>query len=168
MNLREALAILSPEDKTLKSVRQAFRSAAKKHHPDHGGNEEMMKLVNLAFETLKNLIDNGVGWLSGDVWEAKRAKPLTETMAEILEAVGHFPGVVCEIVGTWLWVSGDTYPVRKEMKAAGLKWAHKKKVWYFHEGSYRRRHKGSYSMRDIRDLHGATDVSEDPFSKVAA
>lgn len=35
-----------------------------------------------------------------------------------------------ELVGSWIWVSGNTYPVKEQLKEAGIFWAGKKKKWY--------------------------------------
>jgi curved DNA-binding protein CbpA len=39
-------------------LRQAYRRAAFTHHPDKGGDPEMMQAVNLAYERLKYLGDD--------------------------------------------------------------------------------------------------------------
>lgn len=36
-------------------VQAAYKALAKKHHPDAGGNTEMMKRLNSAFDTIKRL-----------------------------------------------------------------------------------------------------------------
>jgi hypothetical protein len=48
--------------------------------------------------------------------------------AEVLKA--DFPDFKIEITGSWLWVSGDTKPKRKELKDHGLRWSRKKEKWY--------------------------------------
>lgn len=35
-------------------IKQAYRKLAKKHHPDHGGDEEQFKAVNQAYDNIKN------------------------------------------------------------------------------------------------------------------
>lgn len=50
MTTREALNILRPTGQA--DLKRAFRDNAKKYHPDHfGGNNEFVKLVNLAHAT---------------------------------------------------------------------------------------------------------------------
>ena len=54
MNDSEARAILGIIGSiTPEALKQAYRRAAMKHHPDHGGSEEAMKRVNLAHAYLK-------------------------------------------------------------------------------------------------------------------
>lgn len=50
---------------------------------------------------------------------------------ETLEKLLKIKGLKVEVLGLWIWVSGDTKPVKEELKELGLKWAHHKKMWYF-------------------------------------
>jgi len=51
MSLEDARKLLAFDSKT--TLDKAYRNAAKKHHPDKGGTDEMMKKVNQAYELLK-------------------------------------------------------------------------------------------------------------------
>ena len=57
--------------------------------------------------------------------EQKRAIQTALTLARSL------PGLKVELVGAWVWVSGDTFPHKETLKAAGFKWASKRKMWTF-------------------------------------
>lgn len=37
---------------------------------------------------------------------------------------------------TLVWISGDTYPVRSELKADGFKWSAKKRAWWMPIAEY--------------------------------
>ena len=52
----------------------------------------------------------------------------TGKRAQVLKS--DFPTLRIEITGSWLWVSGDTKPHRKELKDHGLRWSRKKEKWY--------------------------------------
>lgn len=43
-------------------------------------------------------------------------------------------GVTVTLSGTWLWISGDTYPLRDALKAIGCRWSGKRREWYWHAG----------------------------------
>ncbi len=163
MTRKQALAILNPETNTGTALKQAYRAACKKHHPDQGGTEDTMKLVNLAYETL-----NKCDWTEADRAQAAKQTPLTETMKEKLQAVS-FPGITAELIGTWLWLSGETYKYRKEIKAAGFKFSRNKKSWHFHENTgYRKFSKKNFSMDDIRDSFGTEGLDTNPAQGLAA
>ena len=65
-----------------------------------------------------------------------------------------------EICGTWIWVSGDTYPARDALKALGFHWAHKKQMWHWTPDTKRQRTK-AMSMEWIRDKHGSLVLTEE-------
>lgn len=53
--LRQAAKLLGLRDTIFmdrETVRKAYRSAAMKNHPDRGGNEDLMKATNIAYEIL--------------------------------------------------------------------------------------------------------------------
>lgn len=54
------------------------------------------------------------------------------TLREKIEAALNM-GLTVELMGLWVWVTGDTKPHKEELKAAGFKWAPKKETqpWYF-------------------------------------
>ena len=41
-----------------------------------------------------------------------------------------FPDLEVKLAGSWVWISGNTKPLRKELKAQGLMWSPKKEKWY--------------------------------------
>jgi len=155
MTVDQALSILfgskDQAERTEDAVKRAYRAKAKEYHPDRGGDVELMKLLNLAYETLQKV---EFSWADWQEVKARGQQPLTQTMREMWEAVKDFPGITVEIIGTWMWVSGNTKAVKEELKAHGFKFARSKMAWYFHEGYYRKRSKEAYSMDGIRDMWG--------------
>lgn len=71
------------------------------------------------------------------------------------------PGIIVELCGSWVWVSGNTYGVKESLKQLGFRFSSKKKMWYFHEDkadiSYCGRRKEK-TMADIRNKYGSTSV----------
>ena len=65
-------------------------------------------------------------------------------------------GIKVEQIGTWLWVSGATKPIKDELKVLGFFWANGKKAWYHKGDSSRRSGRGFYkSMDSLRDHKGS-------------
>ena len=160
MNTKEALSILKPTDKD--SLKQAYRSACFKFHPDHGGDPEIMKLVNLAFECLNNYT-----WGAWDAKQAQKETPLTETLTKVWNKVNHFPYITGEIVGTWIWVSGESWRYKKQLKELGFKWSPNKRAWFYHAPGYRKRSKRSFDMDEIRGMFDSSDLETEQAAAVA-
>ena len=51
---------------------------------------------------------------------------MSEEFRKVIEQIINLPGIVIEVVGNWIWVTGNTYPVPTDLKAAGLFFASKK------------------------------------------
>jgi hypothetical protein len=165
MDLIQALSILSPTEKTEAGLKAAYKKAAIQHHPDKGGSLEIMKLVNAAYDYLKKC----ESWWTGEqARKAKKTTPLTETMQNMIDKIKTFSGLKIEIIGSWLWVSGETKPVKEELKKSGFSFSFNKKSWYYHEDTYRKRSKKNFSLNDLRNLHGAEEVKTEKQTAIAA
>ncbi len=84
-----------------------------------------------------------------------------KSLREILQKIITFDGIEIEIAGQWIWVSGNTYIYKKELKETGFKWASQKKQWYFHTETFHKRSHKQLSMDEIRNYHGSTKVFTD-------
>ena len=129
-----------------KETKKAYREACKKYHPDFNpAGEDMMKLVNQAYEVLKDFAGNleieNIGY--------------GELLNDALNAVFGLSDVVVEVCGAWVWITGNTRDYKDVLKGAGYKWASKKKAWYFRPEDYRCRSKSDKSLEDIRGKYGS-------------
>jgi len=91
------------------------------------------------------------------VTEIKEISISPDDQVEIKQAVSSALslGLSTEVCGTWVWVSGDTKPVKDTLKEQGFKWSPKKKVWYFKPSSCKRFFRSNTDMQDIRLRHGS-------------
>lgn len=154
MKKSEAMNILNMSIFTQAILKQAYLKACSKYHPDRNpGGLEMMKAVNVAYSFLKTIPD-------GDETTETEGTGIDfgEAMNAAINAVIDMEGVLIEICGNWIWLSGDTRPHKDGIKAAGFWWASKKMQWYFRPADYKSSARGSFSMDDIREKHGSKSV----------
>lgn len=71
-----------------------------------------------------------------------------------MEALKEIKGVDVELCGTWLWIDGNTYEAKEQLKALGCRWSRNKKRWYWHDGK-RKWGNGKTHMEDIRAKYGS-------------
>ena len=155
---------------TLEQLRKQYKDLLKKHHPDNGGNVADMQEINAEYDKLfKILKDRHESKATGNAdsqgtkqsdysqnmydWENDKA------LREVLEKIINFNGIDIEIAGQWIWISGNTYAYKKELKEIGFKWASQKKQWYWHSEIFRKRSHKTLSMNDIRKYYGSTKVN---------
>ena len=71
----------------------------------------------------------------------------------------NMSGVELELCGSWLWATGNTYPYKDALKSAGYHWSKNKQAWYWHEAGYAKHGKKSFTLDQIRDMHGSEKIS---------
>jgi hypothetical protein len=147
----------------LEELRKEYRRLAFLHHPDKGGNTQTMQQINAEYDYLsKNLI------FCNETFTDERKDYETfvsESMKEKINDLINIAGITLEIIGSWLWVTGLTYPVREKLKSAGFSFSHNKVAWFFHVGEYRKRSRNRYELDDIRNMFGS-QVIENEQSRV--
>ncbi len=129
---------------TLEELRRQYRDLLKQYHPDNkNGSTEATKEINADYDKLFKILKDRHESKSADSKEssANRAQPTysanmydwenDKALREVLQKIINFDGIEIEIVGQWIWVSGNTYGYRNELKGIGLKWASNKKQCTF-------------------------------------
>ncbi|SDR49198.1 J domain-containing protein [Pseudovibrio sp. Tun.PSC04-5.I4] len=153
MKISDALSILglsSGADQT--EIKAAYKLAAKKYHPDlNPAGGEMMKLVNAAYDELRNATSTETSE-EADV-------NYGEELNAALNAIINLEGLEIEICGAWIWVGGNTFPHKEVLKSASFKFARKKQKWNFRPSAWKSKSRGNYSMEDIRATHGSARPS---------
>lgn len=152
MHINEAAKILGLSGElTLDIIKKAYKRMAMQYHPDRNpAGLEMMKVINAAYEALKDHEGDTV-FKSDDVDFEYPSK-----LASAINAIIDLEGLELEICGSWLWVGGNTKEHKDTLKTNGFKWASKKEQWYFRPEDYKSSNRGKFSMDQIREKHGST------------
>ncbi|MHA4875134.1 hypothetical protein, partial [Enterococcus faecium] len=77
-----------------------------------------MKAVNAAFEVLMNNVDNINKFQSE---KAEERYNYGEELEKVLTALSAMAGIVFEVVGNWVWITGDTINHKDALKEVGCK-----------------------------------------------
>lgn len=163
MNKNDALSILSISGNyTPETIKQAYRKACAKYHPDRNpAGLEMMKMVNQAYEALKN--ETGTVEKSTESDISSYGEEIFNALSQIINL-----GLDIEICGAWVWLHGDTKPHKELLKKAGFRWAPKKMLWYYRPAEYKSRGRGQFTMDEIRLAHGSEKVTAKERNKLQA
>lgn len=150
MKTSDALAILGLSGEVTKAdIDAAWRAMAAKYHPDRNpAGAEMMKLINAARDALKDFEGE-----SADAGESQA--DYGDALNAALNAIINLDGLEIEICGAWLWVGGETKRHKEALKAAGFRWASRKKKWNFRPDNWKSLSRGNVSMDDIRSRYGS-------------
>jgi hypothetical protein len=139
----------------LNEAKKIYKRLAKSLHPDIGGSDEEFKILNQVYN---NSIEHKIYFSS----ETKFDIELEKIISQIL----HYEDITIEVVGSWIWLSGDTKSIKDKLKELGFRWARVKKMWYY--GEKIRNGGNTKSMDDIKSKYGCTVVNGKQKMKLSA
>ncbi|MCK9412105.1 MAG: hypothetical protein M0Q53_07370 [Prolixibacteraceae bacterium] len=144
----------------LDELRKEFYRLAFIHHPDRGGDLKTMQYLNDEYERLSfQLINSNEDFdQSRKEWEME----LSEAIQEKLNKIISLPEITIELIGNWLWILGNTFPIRNILKQEGFYFSHPKAAWYFHQGTYIKKSGVIMSMDEMRNLWGQQKIQSEP------
>ncbi|EFB70458.1 J domain-containing protein [Providencia rustigianii] len=154
MNVQEALNIFGLSGElTERDIKIAYKKAALKYHPDRNPlGAELMKAINAAFDFLMNNIENINKYQNED---KNTHYNFTEELEEMLKTLSGLMGVVYEVIGNWVWISGETKEHKDTLKEIGCKWAAKKKQWFYRPEEHKSTgNRKEHSIDEIRAKYG--------------
>ena len=139
----------------LNEAKKVIKRLARVLHPDIGGSEE-------SFKILKNVYDDIVEHKIYFSSDAKFDIELEKIISQIL----HFEDIIIEVVGSWIWLSGETKVIKEKLKDLNFKWASKKKMWYY--GEMKGRSHKEKSLDEIKGKYGCEIVRTKQRVKLSA
>lgn len=142
---------------TLEELKKQYKKLAFENHPDRGGNAETMKKINVEYDELFQKLKNVHKNANGETYKTETAEP-PEMFKNIIEKIIIF--------GAWIWLTGNTFPHREQLKELKFRFSNSKKAWYFHNDGYVRKTKKRYTLDEIRDLYGVEKIKNKPQLKV--
>ena len=140
----------------INEAKKIYKTLAKKLHPDMvGGDEESFKLLNSIYT---DLIEHKI-YFSNDF-------KIDIELEKIISLILHFENITIELVGSWVWVSGDTREIKEKLKELGFKWASKKKMWFY--GEMKGRNPQEKSMEEIKSKYGSETLKSKEKKQIAS
>lgn len=157
---------------SLDELRKLYRKLVVKHHPDNGGSEELIKEINNEYENIFKRLKEGYQHSESYQKATERQKQAYDSvkdqkLREMIVKLCRYPGLIIELCGVWLWVSGNTIAYKEELKKLGLHYAGNKKCWYIHYDDFVKHGKKPTSMSYIRSKYGSVIVHTEERDKVA-
>ena len=146
-----------PTPATLEELKSMYRELALAHHPDRGGDAEAMKEVNNEYDLLFSMLKDIHRDSAGETYTARnesreRASDFKDLISELLKMVD----IEIEIIGCFVWVTGNTKPYREHLKALKFQWHSKKCAWYLKPEDYKRQSRKDYTLEEIRLMYGSS------------
>ena len=138
--------------KDLDQLKKEYFKLAKLYHPDSGGTKEQFQALQNEYEKLLKNIINGSS-LSSD--QKKNEFEVDKAIRDIIDSIISLEGINIELVGKWLWINGNTYPVKNELKKAGLLYIKKDGLPYWVYKGSMSRGRGNLTIDEIKQKYGS-------------
>jgi hypothetical protein len=143
--------------KTLEELKLQYRQLAMEHHPDRGGNVETMKAINNEYDQLFPRLKDIHTNRDGETYTAwTETKETPEAFKDLIDQLMKMDDIVIEVIGCFVWVTGNTKPYKDQLKELSFRWHSKKVAWYLKPEDYHRRSHKQYELDDIRDMYGSS------------
>lgn len=148
----------------LDSLKKQYLKLAKKYHPDAGGTTIQFQELQNEYERLFKQLLNG----SGLSKEAKDNEvEIDKEIRVIIDSLVNLDNLNVELIGKWLWISGDTYPVKNVLKSAGLQFIKKAGVPYWVYKGSESAGRGKMTMDEIKNKYGSSKIDLKPTKKIS-
>ena len=147
----------NPTPETLEELKAMYRRLAFKHHPDKGGDPNIMKTVNNEYDELFPKLKDVHKTKDGETYTAKQTSPeAAEHFKELIIELMKMDGISIEVIGCFVWVTGNTKPYKEKLKELSFRWHSKKNAWYLSPEDYRKRSRKEYDLEEIRSMYGTS------------
>ena len=144
-----------PTPKTLEELKAQYRKLAFEHHPDRGGNMDVMKAVNNEYDELFAKLKDVHQTKDGETYTARQATSETaDQFKDLISELMKMDNIEIEIIGCFVWVTGNTKQYKNKLKELKFKWHNKKIAWYLKPDDYRRKSRREYGLDEIREMYG--------------
>lgn len=151
---------------TLEELKKMYKKLALKLHPDCGGSDDAMAELNNEYDNLFDQLKNTHKNKDGQTY----TKETSETPDQFKDIINKLfalkmEGIEIEIVGSFIWITGNTKNYKDEIKALEFRYSPKKYAWYKAPSDYKKRSRKNYDMNTIRGMYGSQKVKSEQENK---
>lgn len=133
-------------------LRNQYKKLLIRYHPDNNPNVDttnIMQEINAEYDKLISCLKE-----TDDSYPKDSSFSEDELKTVLKEVVKLKADITIEIVGSWIWIYGDTYSIKNQLKNLKFRWASRKKMWCW--GTLTHQNNFSMDMEAIRTKYGST------------
>lgn len=140
---------------TVDEVKKKYKELAMKNHPDRGGDTATMQEI---ISEYMSILENPHFSFEHRYKTTEQEKQDFIKYAEVIDKIAGLDGIVIEVMGDWIWISGNTYPHRITIKNAGFFFAPKKTLWYYRPPEFKSTNRKPKTIDEIRLKYGSNII----------
>lgn len=117
---------------TVEDVKRKYRELALAYHPDRGGDTETMREINAEYhKVLESLSGQQSKDKKGGIHTYHYNKDVEQAIIDKLDELFQLDLSECTValIGLWIWVFGETKPLKEQLKACGFKFQGHRQAW---------------------------------------
>lgn len=143
--------------KSIEEAKRLYHKLAIKFHPDLGGDLATMQAINNEYDIIALRLANIHESASGENYTTEQnSNEIPADFRDMISKLIHLDGVTIELVGRWIWLTGNTYNHKDTIKTLNFKYASTKKAWYWHTAEDSTVNRKRMSLEQIKEKYGCT------------
>lgn len=137
--------------KSIQELKKQYRDLIKQYHPDLNSNDttKIMQDINAEYDRLFDKVKNSFINANGEIYQKENNENIEE-FKDIINKIITFKNCKVEIIGNWVWITGNTKYYKEILKSLKFKWIQNKKAWAYHQDRYFKKTKNVYTLEELR------------------
>ena len=116
-----------------------------------------MQAVNNEYDDLFLKLKSVHKTKDGTAYSAKEETSETaEQFKDLINELMKMDDIIIEIIGCFVWLTGNTKPYKEKLKELKFMWHSKKMAWYLKPKEYKKRSQKDYDLEEIRTMYGTS------------
>ena len=143
--------------KTLEELKKQYRKLALSNHPDRCGDVDVMKSINAEYDELFAILEDVQRMKAGENYTSRRNSAETaEHFKDLINELMRMEDIIIEIIGCFVWVTGNTKEYKEKLKEMNFQWHSKKLAWFLKPEDYCIKNTREYGIDEIRAMYGTS------------
>ncbi len=145
-------------------IKDLYRKLALENHPDRpNGSTTRMQDINEAYTAaLKGQHGHKSVGTDGKTRTYKYSEATEQAIIDFLNslfATGKIDETIrVRLIGLWIWVDGETRPIKDALKSVKMVWHSKRKCWYWKPYKGKGRYNKRASLDDLAATYGSAQI----------
>lgn len=153
--------------RTIQELKKQYRDLIMQYHPDLNKEDttKIMQEINSEYDTLFAKVKNSYANKNGEIYEKQNTENLQD-FKDILNKIVTLKDCKIEIIGTWIWISGNTKYYKDILNNLKFTWFKNKEAWAYHKEKYFKKTKNIYTLEDLRNSFVTVNIETKEAKKI--
>ena len=152
---------------TIQELKKQYRDLVMQYHPDLNKEDttSIMQAINSEYNDIFNKVKNSFRNSEGTIYEKENNENI-EDFKDIINKIVTFKDCKIEIIGNWIWVSGNTKYYKEILKSLKFNWIKNKEAWTYHQEKYFKKSKKEFTLQELRNSFITVNVETEETKKI--